>query len=160
MEKQQSIIVQNIPVQIITERGNDYICITDMANAKINESRAADIIKNWIRNRYTLEFLGTWEQLYNPDFKVVEFDHFKMQAGLNTFVLSVSEWIEKTKAIGFIVRKGRYGGTYAQKDIAFEFGSASAHHSNFILLKNFSALKRMKPIAINLIGICNELWPK
>ncbi len=125
MEKQQSIIVQNIPVQIITERGNDYICITDMANAKINESRAADIIKNWIRNRYTLEFLGTWEQLYNPDFKVVEFDHFKMQAGLNTFVLSVSEWIEKTKAIGFIVRKGVME-AYAES-YCFEFGSASAH---------------------------------
>jgi len=141
MEKQQSIIVQNIPVQIITESGNDYICITDMANAKINESRAADIIKNWIRNRYTLEFLGTWEQLYNPDFKVVEFDHFKMQAGLNTFVLSVSEWIEKTNAIGFIVRKGRYGGTYAQKDIAFEFGSAISAPFKLYLIKEFQRLK-------------------
>jgi hypothetical protein len=82
MAKQNSIIVQNIPIQIISENHTDFICITDMANAKNNESRAADIIKNWIRNRYTLEFLGTWEQINNPDFKVVEFDHFKMQAGL------------------------------------------------------------------------------
>jgi len=124
MSKQKSIIVQDTRVQILNERESDYICITDMANAKENESRAADIIKNWIRNRYTIEFLGTWEQINNPNFKVVEFDHFKTQAGLNTFVLSVSEWIEKTNAIGFIVKKGRYGGTYAHKDIAFEFGSS------------------------------------
>jgi hypothetical protein len=76
MAKQKSIIVQNVPVQIISDDETDYISITDMANAKENESRAADIIKNWIRNRYTLEFLGTWEQLNNPGFKVVEFDHF------------------------------------------------------------------------------------
>ena len=74
------------------------ISLTDMANAKEGESRAADIIKNWIRTRYTLEFLGTWEQINNPNFKVVEFDHFKTQAGLPSFVLSVSEWIEKTNA--------------------------------------------------------------
>lgn len=103
MAKQKSIIVQHVPVQVITKADMDYICITDMANAKKNESRAADVIKNWIRNRYTLEFLGTWEQMNNPNFKVVEFDHFRMQAGLNSFVLSVSEWIEKTNAIGFII---------------------------------------------------------
>jgi hypothetical protein len=119
----------------------DFICITDMANAKENESRAADIIKNWIRNRYTIEFLGTWEQMYNPNFKVVEFDHFRMQAGLNSFVLSVSEWIEKTNAIGFIVKKGRYGGTYAHKDIAFEFGSAISAPFKLYLIKEFQRLK-------------------
>ena len=82
------------------------------------------IIKNWLRNRYTIEFLGTWKMLHNPNFKVVEFDHFRMQAGLPSFVMSVSEWIEKTNAVGIIVKKGRYGGTYAFKDIAFEFGTA------------------------------------
>jgi hypothetical protein len=82
MAKKEKLIVQNTEVQIIIENENDYICITDMA--KDNKSRAADIIKNWIRNRYTLEFLGTWEQMYNTNFKVVEFDHFKMQAGLNS----------------------------------------------------------------------------
>jgi len=78
---------------------DDYICITDIAAAKSDNSRAADVVKNWLRNRNTLEFLGAWEQIYNNDFKVVEFDHFKQQAGLHTFVISVSEWIEQTNAI-------------------------------------------------------------
>ncbi len=77
-----------------------------------------------------MEFLGTWEQIYNPDFKVVEFDHFKREAGLHTFVLSVSEWIEKTAAIGLTVKRGKYGGTYAHKDIAFEFASAIQNYVN------------------------------
>ncbi len=141
MATKKTIIVQNVEVQIITENDRDFICITDMANAKDNESRAADIIKNWIRNRYTLEFLGTWEQMNNPNFKVVEFDHFKMQAGLNTFVLSVSEWVEKTDAIGLIVKKGRYGGTYAHKDIAFEFGSTISAPFKLYLIKEFQRLK-------------------
>jgi hypothetical protein len=141
MAKQQTIHVQQVSVQVIYENEMDYICITDMANAKENESRAADIIKNWIRNRYTLEFLGTWEQMNNPNFKVVEFDHFRMQAGLNSFVLSVSEWIEKTNAIGFIVKKGRYGGTYAHRDIAFEFGSAISAPFKLYLIKEFQRLK-------------------
>ena len=93
-----------------------------MANAKDGNGRAADIIKNWIRTRTTLEFLGTWEQLYNPEFKVVEFDHFKMEAGLPSFVLSPSKWLETTNAKGIYTKKGKYGGTYAHKDIAFEFG--------------------------------------
>ena len=79
---------------------DDYICITDIAKAKTGESRSADVVKNWLRNRNTLEFLGTWEMIYNFDFKVVEFDHFKSEAGLHTFVLSVAEWINKTNAIG------------------------------------------------------------
>ena len=112
-----------------------------MANSKESESRAADIIKNWLRNRYTLEFLGTWEQINNPDFKVVEFDHFKKQAGLASFVLSVSEWIEKTNAIGIIVKKGKYGGTYAHKDIAFEFGSAISVAFKLYLISEFQRLK-------------------
>ena len=141
MSIQKSIIVQNVSVQIITVDQKDYISITDMANAKENESRAADIIKNWIRNRYTLEFLGTWEKMNNQDFKVVEFDHFKMQAGLNTFVLSVSEWIDKTNAIGFVVKRGRYGGTYAHKDIAFEFGSSISAAFKLYLIKEFQRLK-------------------
>lgn len=141
MAKQKTINVQQVSVQVIAEKEMDFICITDMANAKENESRAADIIKNWIRNRYTIEFLGTWEQMYNPNFKVVEFDHFRMQAGLNSFVLSVSEWIEKTNAIGFIVKKGRYGGTYAHKDIAFEFGSAISAPFKLYLIKEFQRLK-------------------
>src|SRR3989338_1723283 len=118
------ITVQHTEISLLTFQGSDYISLTDMANAKESESRAADIIKNWIRTRFTLEFIGTWEKINNPNFKVVEFDHFKTQAGLPSFVLSVSEWIEKTNAVGFVVKKGKYGGTYAHKDIAFEFGSA------------------------------------
>lgn len=141
MAKNKVITVQNMPIAISLESGNDFICLTDMANAKDGEARAADIIKNWLRNRYTLEFLGTWEQINNPGFKVVEFDHFKMQAGLPSFVLSVSEWIEKTDAIGISVKKGKYGGTYAHRDIAFEFGSAISASFKLYLIKEFQRLK-------------------
>lgn len=112
-----------------------------MANAKESESRAADIIKNWLRTRYAIEFLSVWEQINNPNFKVVESDHFKMQAGLPNFVLSASEWIEKTNAIGIIVRKGKYGGTFDHKDIAFEFGSAISVPFKIYLISEFQRLK-------------------
>ena len=85
------ISVQQNEITVVSVENKDYISLTDMANAKESESRAADIIKNWIRNRYTIEFLGTWEMIHNPNFKVVEFDHFKSQAGLPSFVMSVSE---------------------------------------------------------------------
>ena len=97
-----TIIVQNTPITVISDAERDYISLTDMAGAKNDSSRAADIIKNWMRARYTIEFLGTWESIHNSEFKVVEFDHFRKQAGLPSFVLSVSEWVEKTNAIGFI----------------------------------------------------------
>ena len=85
------IIVQDTEITILSQNDKDYISLTDMANGKQSESRAADIIKNWIRTRYTIEFLGTWEMIHNPNFKVVEFDHFRMQAGVLSFVLSVSD---------------------------------------------------------------------
>ena len=135
------IKVQDTEISVISFKEQDYISLTDMANAKESESRAADIIKNWLRNRYTIEFLGTWEMIHNPYFKVVEFDHFKMQAGLPTFVLSVSEWIEKTGAIGITVKKGKYGGTYAFRDIAFEFGSAISVPFKLYLIEEFQRLK-------------------
>ena len=141
MVRNKIITVQDIPITISQSEMNDYICITDMASAKGKNSRAADIVKNWLRNRNTLEFLGTWEQIYNPDFKVVEFDHFKQEAGLHTFVLSVSEWIEKTGAVGLVVKKGRYGGTFAHKDIAFEFASAISPVFKLYLIKEFQRLK-------------------
>lgn len=141
MSKNQIIEVQHIKVSITAFNGEDYICITDMAQAKSDASRAADVIKNWIRTRTTLEFLGTWEKIYNPDFKVVEFDHFKSQAGLPSFVLSPSQWVEKTNAIGIFSKAGRYGGTYAHKDIAFEFGSAISAEFKLYLIKEFQRLK-------------------
>jgi len=135
------IVVKGNEISVISFDDKDYISLTDMANAKESVSRAADIIKNWLRSRYTLEFLGTWELIHNPVFKVVEFDHFKSQAGLPSFVLSVSEWIEKTNAIGILVKKGKYGGTYAHKDIAFEFGSAISVPFKLYLINEFQRLK-------------------
>jgi KilA-N domain len=137
----EKIIVNQTEITLLKVDNEDFISLTDMANAKENASRAADIIKNWMRNRYTLEFLGTWEQIYNSNFKVVEFDHFKTKAGLPSFVLSVSEWIAKTNAKGFIVKKGKYGGTYAHKDIAFEFGTAISVAFKLFLIKEFQRLK-------------------
>ena len=142
MKKNRIITVQDIPITITQDNMNDYICITDIAAAKSDVSRSADVIKNWLRNRNTLEFLGTWETIYNPNFKVVEFDHFKREAGLHTFVLSSSEWIEKTNAIGLFVKKGRYGGTFAHKDIAFEFASAISPVFKLYLIKEFQRLKQ------------------
>lgn len=139
--KTKTIKVQNTEISIVTSNGTDFICITDIAKSKGGESRAADIIKNWVRSRTTLEFLGTWEIMYNPNFKVVEFDHFKMQAGLPSFVLSPGQWAEKTNAIGIYVKLGKYGGTYAHKDIAFEFCSAISPIFKLYLIKEFQRLK-------------------
>ena len=144
MAKNRIITVQDIPITVSEADIDDYICITDMATAKSDNSRAADVIKNWLRNRNTLEFLGTWEQIYNSDFKVVEFDHFKAESGLHTFVLSASEWIEKTNAIGLFVKKGCYGGTFAHKDIAFEFASAISPVFKLYLIKEFQRLKEQE----------------
>lgn len=139
--KTSSILVQDVPVTVMSIDQRDYISLTDMAKARTDTGRAADVIKNWLRARSTLEFLGTWEIMYNPDFKVVEFDHFKSEAGLHTFTLSAKEWIESTHAIGMYVQAGRYGGTYAHKDIAFEFGSAISPIFKLYLLKEYQRLK-------------------
>ena len=141
MKKTTSITVQDVPVTIMNVDQRDYISLTDMAKARTDAGRAADVIKNWLRARSTLEFLGTWEVMYNPNFKVVEFDHFKSEAGLHTFTLSAKEWIEKTNAVGIYVQAGRYGGTYAHKDIAFEFGSAISPVFKLYLLKEYQRLK-------------------
>ena len=135
------IVVQNTQISVLRIGDEDYISLTDMAGGREGNARAADIIKNWLRARYTLEFLGTWEFLNNPSFKVVEFDHFKSRAGLPSFVLSASEWIEKTNAIGMVVKKGRYGGTFAARDIAFEFGSAISVPFKLYLIREFQRMK-------------------
>ena len=150
MVKNKIIQVQGISISITSHNDNDYICLTDMVKAKDGENRAADIIKNWIRNRSTIEFLGTWETFYNPDFKVVEFDHFKKEAGLPTFTLSVNNWVEKTNAIGIFSKQGKYGGTYAHKDIAFEFGAAISPIFKLYLIKEFQRLKEIENNQYNL----------
>lgn len=136
------IMVQDIPITITQAEMEDYICITDIAAAKSENSRAADIVRNWLRNRSTLEFLSTWEEIYNPNFKVFESEHFKKQAGLLTFTPSISEWVEQTNAIGLFVKRGRYGGTFAHKDIAFEFASAISPVFKLYLIKEFQRLKQ------------------
>lgn len=157
--KNRIINVQDVPISISQQELDDYICITDIAKAKTGESRSADVVKNWLRNRNTLEFLGTWEMIYNPDFKVVEFDHFKSEAGLHTFVLSVAEWINKTNAIGLYVKRGKYGGTYAHKDIAFEFASAISPVFKLYLIKEFQRLKEEADILnVALFGFTAKAW--
>ena len=118
----------------------DYICITDIAKYK-DDALANDIIKNWLRNRNTIEFLGIWEQLNNPYFKPVEFDRFRKEAGLNSFTMSPTKWINGTNALGLVAKSGRYGGTYAHKDIAFEFASWVSVEFKLYLIKEFQRLK-------------------
>jgi len=133
-----NVMNKEISFYIVDE--DDYISITDIAKYK-NQKSPADIIKNWLRNRMTIEFLGIWEKLNNPEFKLVEFDQFRMQAGLNSFVLSPQKWIKSTNAIGLISKSGRYGGTYAHKDIAFEFASWISVEFKLYLIKEFQRLK-------------------
>jgi KilA-N domain len=126
-----------------TKDGIEYICITDIARFK-NSANTDDLIRNWLRNRNTIEFLGIWEQLNNVGFKPVEFDGFKKEAGLNSFTLTPKHWIESTGAIGLISKAGRYGGTYAQKDIAFEFASWISVEFKLYLIKEFQRLKEQE----------------
>ena len=135
------ITVNNIQISVVQTNATDYICISDIAKAKEGNSSSKDIIKNWIRNRKTLEFIGTWEILYNANFNRVEFDSIKANAGLHTFTLNPSEWCEKTNAIGIYSKRGKYGGTYAHKDIAFEFASAISPVFKLYLIKEFQRLK-------------------
>ncbi|HBE77812.1 MAG TPA: DNA-binding protein [Firmicutes bacterium] len=134
------ITVLNNEITVYSQKNEDYICITDIAKYK-NSDRTDDLIRNWLRNRNTIEFLGIWEQLNNPNFKPVEFDGFRKSAGLNSFTLTPGQWIEKTNAIGIISKPGRYGGTYAHKDIAFEFASWISVEFKLYLIKEFQRLK-------------------
>jgi len=134
------IAVKGVEVAFTQTHQEDYISITDIAKYK-NPNAPADIIKNWLRNRSTIEFLGLWEKLNNPEFKLVEFDRLKAQAGANYFVLSALKWIETTRAIGIISRAGKGGGTYAHKDIAFEFASWVSSEFKLYLITEFQRLK-------------------
>jgi hypothetical protein len=116
--KNQSITVKNTKITIINSEEGEYISLTDMLQAKDGDF----FISDWLRNRNTVEFLGIWESVYNPSFNYGEFAIIKSQVGLNNYKISIKEWVEKTKAIGLKATVGRYGGTYAHKDIAFEFG--------------------------------------
>ena len=157
--KNKVIEVQNVHISISKQKLDDYICITDIAKAKSDSVRAADVVRNWLRNRGTLEYLSVWEQIYNPNFKVFESEHFKKQAGLLTFTPSVSEWVNETNAIGLYVKRGKYGGTYAHKDIAFEFASASSPVFKRYLIKEFQRLKEEADILnVVLFGFTAKAW--
>ena len=122
---------------------DDFISLTDIAKLKDSDNPRY-IIQNWLRNRNTIEFLGVWESLYNPEFNRVEFDAFRSQAGLNSFVLTPQKWIEATGAIGIVSKAGRYGGTYAHKEIAFEFASWISVEFKMYLVKEFERLKTVE----------------
>lgn len=134
------IIVQEHEITIVTEQHADYISLTDIAKYR-NRYEPFSIINNWMRNRGTIEFLGLWERLNNPDFKPVEFERFRIEAGSNYFVLSPKRWIQSTNAIGIISKSGRYGGTYAHRDIAFEFASWISPEFKLYLIIEFQRLK-------------------
>lgn len=140
MAKKETIIVKGIPVVTFKLENEDYISLTDIARNK-NAEEPKDIVKNWMRSRTTIEFLGLWEQLNNPNFKGVEFDSFLFEAGSNAFTLSPSKWIEATNAKGIISKQGKNGGTYAHKDIAFEFASWVSAGFKLYLIKEFQRLK-------------------
>jgi len=139
-KKTRSISVLNSTVGVRTIDETDYISLTDIARHR-NPQHSDDLIRNWLRNRNTIEFLGIWERLNNLDFKPVEFDGFRKQAGLNSFTLTPKQWIERTGAIGIVSKAGRYGGTFAHKDIAFEFATWISVEFKLYLIKEFQRLK-------------------
>ncbi len=139
MKRNAKINVQGRDITIFQTSEKEYISLTDIAKHKTDDTSA--VIGNWIRNRNTIEFLGIWETLYNPDFKPLEFEGFKNKAGLNAFTLSPQKWVNTTNAIGFIVKAGRYGGTYAHKDIAFKFASWISVEFELYIVKEFQRLK-------------------
>lgn len=133
------INIKDTSVAIITISDLDFISLTDIAKYKTDDANS--VIANWMRNRNTIEYLGIWEILYNPDFKPFEFEGFKNQAGLNAFTLSPLKWVSTTNAKGIIVKSGRYGGTYAHKDIAFKFASWISVEFELYMVKEFQRLK-------------------
>ncbi len=146
MTNKSQIEVENRLISIVKQDEQDYICLTDMVRGE----EGTDHIRNWMRNRNTVEFMGLWETLNNPNFKPVEFDTFRKQAGLNSFNLTPRKWIETTDAIGLISKSGRYGGTYAHKDLAFEFGSWISPMFKLLLIKEYQRLKEIESNQYNL----------
>ena len=134
------LFVQNMEIAVISIQKKDYISLTDIAKSK-NPADSNGVIANWLRNRNTIEFLGIWEHLYNPNFKPLEFEGFKNEAGGNTFTLSPQKWTESTNAIGIISKSGRYGGTFAHKDIAFKFASWVSVEFELYIVKDYQRLK-------------------
>ncbi len=140
MSKNQSIDVQGTVISIYSQNEMDFISLTDMLKAKDGDF----FISDWLRNRNTVEFLGIWEKIHNPDFNYGEYATIRNQAGLNSYKISVKKWVEKTSSIGLVAKAGRYGGTYAHKDIAFEFGMWVSAEFKIYLIKEFQRLKEIE----------------
>ena len=149
-KRETTVEVKGTRISVLSqEDASDYISLTDIAKFK-EPDRADHVIQNWMRNRNTVEFLGIWESLNNPSFKPLEFEGFRNRAGLNSFVLTPRQWIQSTAAIGITSKPGRYGGTYAHKDIAFEFASWISVEFKLYLIREF---QRLNEIAIRQMKI-------
>lgn len=159
MAKKATIEVQGAAITILSQKEQDFICLTDIARFK-SVDRFDDLIRNWLRNRNTVEFLGVWERLNNPHFNPVEFDGIRIQAGLNSFTLTPKQWIEKTRAVGIVSSAGRYGGTYAHKDIAFEFATWISVEFRLYLIKEFQRLKEDENRRLSLAWNLNRTLSK
>ena len=157
--RKSSIEVQGTAITVLTQAIDDYISLTDIAKHK-EPNRSDHVIQNWMRNRNTIEFLGVWERLNNVDFKPLEFEGFKNRAGLNSFVLTPRQWIDVTNAIGLVSKSGRYGGTYAHKDIAFEFASWISVEFKLYLIKEFQRLKEDENRRLSLAWNLNRTLSK
>jgi hypothetical protein len=149
MAKSKIINVQGREISLISDKVNDYISLTDMARYRDAE-RTNYIIQNWMRTRSAIEFCGLWEQLNNPDFKSIEFDAFKNESGSNSFALTPQKWIDTTNAKGIISKSGRYGGTFAHRDIAFEFATWISAEFKFYFIREFQRLKADENDRLNL----------
>jgi hypothetical protein len=145
----QKLNVNALEIVLYKQNEEEYISITDMAKFRDSE-RTNYIIQNWMRTRSAIEFLGLWEQLHNPNFKGIEFDAFRNESGSNSFTLTPKKWIETTNAIGIISKPGRYGGTYAHKDIAFEFASWISPTFKLYLITEYQRLKEIESNQYNL----------
>lgn len=156
MTKNKRIHVKGFEISIISKQESDYISLTDMLKAKDGDF----FISDWLRNRNTVEFLGIWESINNPNFNYGEFATIKSQAGLNSYKISVKEWVKKTKAIGLKASAGRYGGTFAHKDIAFEFGMWISPEFKIYLIKEFQRLKDEEKLRLATGGMSNGLSQK
>jgi len=141
MKKQETVNVQGTAVAVLTHGEDDYISLTDMAKYK-NAEATGLVISHWMRTGYTLNFLGAWEQLNNPIFNVTEFGNIKMESVDNSFIISTKQWIERTNAVGITAKAGRYGGTYAHRDIAFEFATWLSPEFKLYLITEFQRLKQ------------------
>lgn len=154
MKKNDEITVKDVRIKTIVKNGIDYICITDIARQK-NAREPKDVVKHWMRQKNTLEYLGLWERLYNPYFKGAEFDPLLSQAGSNSFTMSPSRWVELTGSIGIITKNGAGGGTFAQQDIAFKFANWISVEFELYLVKEFQRLKLKEQ---NQVGWTAKQW--